>query len=98
MGVIQDCTGGQGVELVFIDEFSKNDHDTAHCYGHAPSGQCADFIDNFIHSNRYSMVVAHTISGYEAICTVLGLFDSEQFQDYIVKQVVHGNPLHFFRY
>jgi len=29
MDVIQDCTGGQGAELVFIDEFSKNNHDTA---------------------------------------------------------------------
>jgi len=98
MDVIQDCTGGQGMELVFIDEFSKNDHDTACRYGRAPSGQHADFIDNFVHGDRYSTVAALTISGYDAIRTVLGSFDSEQFRDYIVEQVVRGNPLHFFRY
>ena len=36
MDVIRDCTGGRGVELVFIDEFSKNDHDTARRYRCTP--------------------------------------------------------------
>ena len=67
MAVIQDCTGGQGIELVFIDEFSKNDHDTARRYGCTPSGQRADFIDNFVRGERYSTVAALTISGYDVI-------------------------------
>lgn len=29
MEVIRDHSGGQGEELVFVDEMSKNDHDTA---------------------------------------------------------------------
>ena len=93
--VIRDCTGGWGAELVFINEFSKNDHDTARCYGQAPSGQRADFIDNFVHGDRYSTVVAISISGYDAVHSVLGSFDSDQFRDFIVEQVVHQNSHSF---
>jgi hypothetical protein len=89
MDVIRDCTGGQGAELVFIYEFSKNDHDTAQRYGCAPSRQCADFMDNFVHGDRYSMVVAISISGYNAVHSVLGSFDSDQFRNFSVEQVVH---------
>ena len=95
MDVIRDCTGGWGAELVFINEFSKNDHDTARCYGQAPSGQRADFIDNFVHGDRYSTVVAISISGYDAVHSVLGSFDSDQFRDFIVEQVVHQNSHSF---
>ena len=88
MDVIRDCTGGQGVELVPIDEFSKNNHDTAQHYGHAHSGQCADFIDNFVCGDQYSTVAVISISGYDVVHSVLGSFDSDQFCDFIVEQVV----------
>ena len=95
MDVIRDCTGGQGVELVFIDKFSKNNHDTARRYGHTPSGQRADFIDNFVHGDQYSTVAA-IISGYDVVHSVLGSFDSDQFCDFIVEQVVR--PTKFMRF
>ena len=95
MDVIRDCTGGQGAELVFIDKFSKNDHDTARRYGQAPSGQHADFIDNFVRGDRYSTVVVISISGYDAVHSVLGSFDSDQFHDSIVEQVVRQNSHSF---
>ena len=96
MDVIRDCTGGWGVELVFIDEFSKNDHDTAQHYGRAPSGQRADFIDNFVRGDQYSTVAVISISGYDAPHSVLGSFDSDQFCDFIIEQVVH--PTKFMRF
>ena len=95
MDVIWDCTGGRGAELVFIDKFSKNDHDTAWCYRRAPSGQHADFINNFVHGDQYSTVVVISISGYDAVHSVLGSFDSDQFRDFIVEQVVCQNSHSF---
>ena len=99
MDVIRDCTGGRGVELVFIDEFSKNDHDTAWRYGRAPSGQRADFINNFVRGDRYSTVAAISISGYDVVHSVLGSFDSDQFCDFIVEQVVRPTKfMHFLHW
>jgi len=81
-------SGGDGREFVFVDEMSKNDHDTARRYGRAMSGERADFIDNFVRGERYSLVAAMTIDGYIATRVVLGAFDAFEFYDYIAEQVV----------
>ena len=57
-------------------------------YGRSLSGERADFIDNFVRGNRYSMVAAITIDGYIATHIVPGSFNAEEFRDYITEQVV----------
>ena len=88
MDVIQDHSAGRGEEFVFVDETSKNDHDTARRYGRALRGQRADFVDNFVRGDRYSLVAAITIEGYLATRVVPGSFDAPEFQDFIVEQIV----------
>lgn len=46
--VIHEHSNGRGEEFIFIDEVSKNDHDTTRRYGRAFSGERADFVDNFV--------------------------------------------------
>ena len=67
---------------------SKNDHDTARRYGRSLSGQRADFVDNFVRGERYSMVVALTIDGYISFRVIPGSFNAEEFRDYITEPVV----------
>ena len=88
MEVIHDHSGGQGEELVFVDEMSKNDHDTAWWYGLAMAGEWADFVDNFVRSDRYSMVAVITTGGYVSAHIVLGSFNAAEFCDYITEQMV----------
>jgi hypothetical protein len=41
---IQALSSGTGIEFVFVDEASKNDHDTARRYGRAMVGERAEFV------------------------------------------------------
>jgi len=86
--VIQDHSTGRGEEFIFVDEMSKNDHDTARRYGRSLSGERADFIDNFVRGDRYSMVAALTTDGYVASHVIPGSFNAEEFRHYITEQVV----------
>jgi transposase len=79
LAVIRDHAAGDGEEFVFVDEMSKNDHDTARQYGRSLPGERADFIDNFVRGDRYSMVAAITIDGYVATHVVPGSFNAEEF-------------------
>jgi len=88
LDVIHDHSAGQGEEFVFIDEMSKNDHDTSRRYGLAMSGARADFIDNFVRGDRYSMVAAITIGGYISTRVIPGSFNAVEFRDFITEQVV----------
>jgi len=67
---------------------SKNDHDTARRYGLAMSGERADFIDNFVRGDRYSMVAGITTDGYVSTRVIPGSFNAQEFRDYITEQVV----------
>lgn len=86
--VIHEHSNGQGKEFIFIDEVSKNDHDTARCYGRAFSGERANFVDNFVRGERYSMVAAITVEGYVSTRVIPGLFNAAEFYDYVVEQIV----------
>lgn len=88
MDTVRDHSDGQGVEFIFIDEMSKNDHDTVHRYGVSLSGERADFIDNFVHGDRYSLVAAITVEGYVTARVVAGSYDAIEFYDFIAEQVV----------
>ncbi|KAJ3500783.1 hypothetical protein NLJ89_g9639 [Agrocybe chaxingu] len=88
LGAIHDNSAGAGKEFVFVDEMSKNDHDTARHYGLALRGQRADFVDNFVRGDRYSMVAAITTEGYMSTRVILGSFNAEEFRDYIIEQVL----------
>jgi len=86
--VIHDHSAGWGKEFVFVDEMSKNNHDTAWRYGLAISGEHAEFIDNFVHGDRYSMVTGITTDGYVSTHVIPGSFNTQEFCNYITEQVV----------
>jgi len=88
LDIMHDYSGGDGAEFVFVDEMSKNDHDTGRRYGRSLSGQRADFIDNFVRGERYSLVSAITTDGYIAVRVIPGSFNADEFRDYIAEQVV----------
>ena len=52
------------------------------------AGERADFVDNFVCGDRYSMVAAITTGGYVSARIVLGSFNAAEFRDYITEQVV----------
>lgn len=85
---VRDHSTGQGDEFVFLDEMSKNDHDTSRHYGRSMVGERADFVDNFIRGDRYSLLAAITTEGYIASRVVLGSFDSVEFYDFVAEQIV----------
>lgn len=58
-------------------------------------GERADFIDNFVRGERYSLLAAITTNGYVACRAVLGSFDSVEFFDFVAEQVVRPNPTAF---
>jgi transposase len=86
--VVRDNTSGTGEELVCLDEMSKNDRDTGRRYGRAMMGERADFVDNFVRGDRYSMVAALSIEGYIAARVVEGSFDSDLFYQFVAEHVV----------
>jgi hypothetical protein len=88
MEMIQDHLGGRGDQFVFLNEMSKNDHDTAQRYGLAMQGQWADFVDNFVCGEQYSLVAAITTQGCIATHVILGSYDSVEFFDFVAEQVV----------
>jgi len=59
------------------------------------AGDCADFVDNFVWGDRYSMVAAITTSSYISVHVVLGSFDMLEFCDFIMEQVV-GSQFNVF--
>jgi transposase len=93
LNVVHDYSGGDGEEFVFVDEMSKNDHNTARRYGRSLSGQQADFIDNFVRGERYSLVSAITTDGYIAVRVIPGSFNANEFRDYITEQVVSSRHI-----
>jgi len=92
--VIHDHSAGLREEFVFVNEMSKNDHDTARRYGRSMAGERADFVDNFVRGDRYSMVAAITTSGYISAHVVLGSFDTVEFHDFITEQVVRSQSMY----
>jgi hypothetical protein len=77
-----------GRQLVIVDEMSKDDQ-TIYChYGYAPAGCRATVHANFVRGERYSMVAALSMDGYEAMAVVPGSVDEESFYNFIVDDVV----------
>jgi hypothetical protein len=93
--MVRDHSDGQGAEVIFVDEMSKNDHGTACRYGRSLSGECADFIDNFVRGDWYSLVAAIIVEEYVAARVVAGSYDAVEFYDFIAEQVV-CQPLFIF--
>jgi len=79
---------GDGSELIFIDETSKDERTWAHHYGRAMSGTQARFADVFVRGDRYSLVAAMAVDGYIAADVVEGSFDRDLFSQFVIEQVV----------
>ena len=84
----QNFDAGTGDEFVFVDETSKNDHDTARRHGLAVVGERAEFVDVFVRGDRYSLAAALTNDGYIGARAVFGSFDSFEFFDFIAEEIV----------
>jgi hypothetical protein len=84
------CTDftGNGSESVILDETSKHERTYARRYGRALSEKCAQLTDIFVRGDRYPLCAAMTINGYTAAHVVKGSFDSEEFYDFIIEEVV----------
>ena len=77
-----------GFQMVFVDETSKDDRTIYRHYGRAAAGQRATIRANFVRGDRYSMVAALSMDGYEALRVVSGSVDGEEFLDFIIHDVV----------
>ena len=76
-------------QMVFVDETSKDERTVYRHYGHSVIGTCATIRANFVRGERYSMVAALSLDGYESVHVVPGSVDGEEFLDFIVNDVVH---------
>jgi transposase len=86
---IQDVnTHFMASQMVFVDETSKDDRTIYRHYGRAVAGRRATISANFVRGERYSMVAALSLDGYEAVHVVPGSVDGEGFLDFIVNAVV----------
>ena len=74
-------------QLVFMDETSKDDRTVYRHYGRAPAGHCATIHANFVRGDRYSMVAALSLQGYEAVRIVPGSVDGHEFLEFIVQGI-----------
>ncbi|KJA25913.1 hypothetical protein HYPSUDRAFT_133934 [Hypholoma sublateritium FD-334 SS-4] len=52
------------------------------------NGEHADFVDNFVRGERYSMVAAITVEGYVSTRVIPGSFNAAEFYDYVVEQIL----------
>jgi hypothetical protein len=77
-----------GCQLVMVDEMSKDDQMIYCHYGYAPAGCRTTIYANFVRGECYSMVVALSMDGYEAMVVVPGSVDGESFYNFIVNDVV----------
>ncbi|RPD57202.1 hypothetical protein L226DRAFT_445039, partial [Lentinus tigrinus ALCF2SS1-7] len=66
----------------------KNDHTTCRRRGYAMAGERAEITDVFVRGDRYSLAAAITKDGYIATRALLGSYDSDQFYDFIVEEVL----------
>lgn len=77
-----------GSQWVFVDETSKNEHAYFRRYGRALRGERAELKDVFVRGDRYSLAAALGKEGYIAARAVPGSFDTLEFLDFIVEDVV----------
>ena len=77
--------------IVTADELSKDDHTIFRRWGRSAHGDRAIVESNFVRGERYSIVAAISINGYEAVWVVDGSVDSAEFFDFIVEDVVSNN-------
>jgi transposase len=75
-------------QMIFVDETSKDDRTIYRHYGRSVAGNRATISANFVRGERYSMVAALSLDGYEAVHVVPGSVDGEEFLDFIVNDVV----------
>ena len=82
-------------QMVFVDKTSKDDQTIYWHYGQSAAGRCATISANFVRGERFSMVAALSLDGYECVHVVLGSVDGEEFLDFIVNIVVRCTFYHF---
>jgi len=75
-------------QMVFVDETSKDERTVYRHYGRSVIGTRATIRANFVRGERYSMVAALSLDGYESVHVVPGSVDGEEFLDFIVNDVV----------
>jgi hypothetical protein len=75
-------------QLVFVDKTSKDDC-TVYChYGRVSAGHRATIHTNFARGDRYSMVAALSLQGYEVVRIVPRSVDGHGFLEFIVQDLV----------
>ena len=74
--------------MIFVDETSKDKHTISWHYGCSITGTRVTVSANFIQGERYSMITALSLEGYEGVTVVPGSVDGEEFLDFIINDVV----------
>ena len=82
-------------QLVMVDETSKDDRTIYRHYGRAPAGHRATIHANFVRGDRYSLVAAMSVDGYEAMSVIQGSVDGDSFFHFIVHDVVRPSRFSF---
>jgi hypothetical protein len=77
-------------QLIFIDETSKDERTLSRAYGYSVINTRAKKSVVFIRGNRYTILPALTLDGFIAAEIIEGSCNKENFQTFIVNQVV-GN-------
>jgi len=76
------------VELVFLDESSKDDRTLIRHYGRAASGETPVEVVSFDRGERYSILPALTLDGYIAIRVVPDSVDGAELYDFVLNDVL----------
>ena len=92
---LQTQFSGTGDEFVTVDESSKNEHTLQCHYGRSLRSTTAVIEGPFVRGQRYSLVAAMSKQGYIASRVVEGSFDSFEFFDFIVEDVVRLCMIYF---
>ncbi len=81
------------LQMVFIDESSKDGRTIARRYGRAPSGMTPEEQINHDRGERYSILPALTLEGYIALRVVPGSVDGDELYDFVLYDLVLSHSI-----
>ena len=83
-------------QFVFIDETSKDERSLSRAYGYSLKNMRVEKHMVFIRGRRYTILPALTLDGFIAAEIIEGSCNKEQFQTFILTQVVCFFPVFSF--
>lgn len=75
-------------QLIFIDETSKDERSLSRAYGYGLKNMRVEKHMVFVRGKKYTILPALTLDGFIAAKIIEGSCNKEQFQTFILTQVV----------